>query len=103
MNTKRTPAPPRPASLTCASWAAAGPDVGVEPQYQATAEVYLSPKGGCTEAIVLVLDAAKKTVLVRAYRFTSKPILKALVEALKRGIMCSGKRRSLISAQQLQE
>jgi hypothetical protein len=28
--------------------------------------VYFSPHGGCTDAIVKQLDAAKKTVLVRA-------------------------------------
>ena len=30
-------------------------------------EVYFSPKGGCTEAVVKELDAAKTTVLVQAY------------------------------------
>ena len=36
-------------------------------------EVYFSPKGGCTEAVVKELDAAKATVLVQAYSFTSAP------------------------------
>jgi len=36
-------------------------------------EVYFSPKGGCTEAVVKELDAAKATVLVEAYSFTSAP------------------------------
>ncbi len=49
-------------------------------------EVYFSPKGGCTEAVVRELDSAKKTVLVQAYSFTSVPIAKALVEAHKRGV-----------------
>jgi phosphatidylserine/phosphatidylglycerophosphate/cardiolipin synthase-like enzyme len=49
-------------------------------------EVCFSPKGGCTEAIVKALDAAKKTVFVQAYSFTSAPIAKALVEAHKRGV-----------------
>jgi phosphatidylserine/phosphatidylglycerophosphate/cardiolipin synthase-like enzyme len=49
-------------------------------------EVYFSPKGGCTEAVVRELDAAKETVLVQAYGFTSTPIAKALVNAHKRGV-----------------
>jgi phosphatidylserine/phosphatidylglycerophosphate/cardiolipin synthase-like enzyme len=48
-------------------------------------EVYFSPKGGCTEAAVRELDAAKTSVLVQAYSFTSAPIAKALVNAHKRG------------------
>ena len=45
-----------------------------------------SPKGGCTEAVVKEIDAAKKTIIVQAYSFTSAPIAKALVEAHKRGV-----------------
>ena len=50
------------------------------------AEVYFSPHGGCTEAVVKELNAAEKTVLVQAYSFTSAPIAKALVNASKRGV-----------------
>ena len=49
-------------------------------------EVYFSPKGGCTEAVVRELAAARSTVLVQAYSFTSAPIAKALIEAHKRGV-----------------
>jgi phosphatidylserine/phosphatidylglycerophosphate/cardiolipin synthase-like enzyme len=49
-------------------------------------EVYFSPKGGCTEAVVKELNAAKANVLVQAYSFTSTPIAKALLEAHKRGV-----------------
>ena len=38
------------------------------------------------EAVVRELDAAKATVLVQAYSFTSAPIAKALVNAHKRGV-----------------
>jgi len=48
--------------------------------------VHFSPHGGCTDAIVRQLDAAKQTVLVQAYTFTSAPITKALMEAHKRGV-----------------
>ena len=51
-----------------------------------TIEVYFSPKGGCTEAVVKELGAAKSTVFVQAYSFTSAPIAKALVDAHKRGV-----------------
>lgn len=49
-------------------------------------QVYFSPDGGCTEAVVRELGKAKSTVLVQAYTFTSAPIAKALVEAKKRGV-----------------
>jgi phosphatidylserine/phosphatidylglycerophosphate/cardiolipin synthase-like enzyme len=49
-------------------------------------QVYFSPKGGCTEAIVKEIDAAKTTILVQAYSFTGVPIAKALVDAHKRGV-----------------
>jgi len=49
-------------------------------------EVFFSPKGGCTEAAVKEIAAAKATILVQAYSFTSAPIAKALVDAHKRGV-----------------
>ena len=50
-------------------------------------QVYFSPKGGCTEAVVRELGKAKTNVLVQAYSFTSAPIAKALVDAHKRGVI----------------
>jgi len=50
-------------------------------------EVYFSPKGGATEAVVRALDAAKQTVFVQAYSFTSKEIAEALLAAHKRGVV----------------
>lgn len=41
---------------------------------------------GCTQTIVTELNAAKESVLVQAYSFTSVPIAKALVDAHKRGV-----------------
>ena len=49
-------------------------------------QVYFSPRGGCTAAIVDAIQAAKTEVLVQAYSFTSTPIAKALVDAHKRGV-----------------
>jgi phosphatidylserine/phosphatidylglycerophosphate/cardiolipin synthase-like enzyme len=47
---------------------------------------YFSPNGGCTEAIVAVLNSAKTSILVQAYSFTSAPIAKALEDAHKRHV-----------------
>ena len=50
------------------------------------AQVYFSPNGGCTEAIVREIEGAKTEVLVQAYSFTSTPITNALLNAHKRGV-----------------
>ena len=52
----------------------------------AAVEVYFSPDGGCTDAIVREINSAQRTLLVQAYSFTSRPITKALVDAHKRGV-----------------
>lgn len=49
-------------------------------------DVYFSPNGGCTEAVVREIAAAKTRILVQAYSFTSKPIAEALIAAHKRGV-----------------
>ena len=51
-----------------------------------SSEVYFSPKGGCTEAIIKELNKAKSIILVQAYFFTSAPIAKALLNAHKRAV-----------------
>ncbi len=48
--------------------------------------VYFSPRGGCTDAVCAVIGVARKSVLVQAYGFTSKPIAAALIAAHKRGV-----------------
>ena len=49
-------------------------------------QVYFSPNGGCTDAIINQIDNAKSERLVQAYSFTSNAIAKALLEAHKRGV-----------------
>jgi phosphatidylserine/phosphatidylglycerophosphate/cardiolipin synthase-like enzyme len=49
-------------------------------------EVYFSPNGECTNAIIRELTNAKHNILVQAYSFTSAPIAKALLIAHKRGV-----------------
>ncbi len=48
--------------------------------------VFFSPKGGCTDACVREIQAARQVILVQAYSFTSAPIAKALTEAHSRGV-----------------
>lgn len=49
-------------------------------------QVYFSPQGGCTEAIVSAITQGKTEILIQAYSFTSAPIAKALITAHKRGV-----------------
>jgi len=51
-----------------------------------TVDVYFSPDGGVTNAIISELNDAKTEILVQAYSFTSAPIAKALLDARKRGV-----------------
>jgi len=67
------------------AFAIAGPVAGTDKQAPQT-QVYFSPNGGCTEAVVDSLNRAKKSVFVQAYSFTSAAIAKALADAHKRGI-----------------
>jgi phosphatidylserine/phosphatidylglycerophosphate/cardiolipin synthase-like enzyme len=50
------------------------------------AQVYFSPSGGATDAVIKEIGKAKSEILVQAYSFTSKEIAKALVDAHKRRI-----------------
>jgi phosphatidylserine/phosphatidylglycerophosphate/cardiolipin synthase-like enzyme len=55
---------------------------GYVPEIQA----HYSPKGGCQDAIVRELKAARREILVQAYSFTAEPLALAMVEAKKQGI-----------------
>jgi phosphatidylserine/phosphatidylglycerophosphate/cardiolipin synthase-like enzyme len=74
--------------LTVVSWIVLSPSFTLPQEKPPTCtwQVYFSPHGGCTDAIVRELNKAKNTVLVQAYTFTSAPIAKALVNAYKRGV-----------------
>ena len=52
-------------------------------------QVYFSPNGGCTEAVVEQLSKARSSACVQASSFTSAPIAKALLEAHRRGVKVS--------------
>lgn len=62
------------------------PYVASETEHSPAWEVYFSPRGGATEAVVAALGKAEKSVLVQAYSFTSAPIAKALLDAHKRAV-----------------
>ena len=62
------------------------PVCSAEVPLNTTSQVFFSPKGGCTTAIVNALNAARQEILVQAYSFTSQPIAQALVSAYKRNI-----------------
>ena len=59
------------------------------PQTKAPApvwQVYFSPSGGATDAIIEALDDARTSILVQAYSFTSERIAQALARAHARGV-----------------
>lgn len=55
-------------------------------QATGSVDVFFSPVGGATEAVVREIRSAQKEILIQAYSFTSKPIAKALIDAAKRGV-----------------
>lgn len=67
-------------------WVTGYPSPGADEIYHPTCDVYFSPNGGCTSAVVRALDGAKRDVYVQAYSFTSKPIADALVRDEQRGV-----------------
>ena len=50
-------------------------------------EVYFSPRGGATEAIVRAVDSARISLHVQAYTISSSPIVKAISVAHRRGVL----------------
>lgn len=58
----------------------------IQPKASDDIQVTFSPNGGCTEAIVREIKAAKQSIQIQAYSFTSQPIAKALIDAQKRGV-----------------
>ena len=56
------------------------------PESCPTLTTCFTPGGNCTQMIVQVLGGAKRSILTQAYRFTSAPIAKALLDAHTRGV-----------------
>jgi phosphatidylserine/phosphatidylglycerophosphate/cardiolipin synthase-like enzyme len=53
---------------------------------QTPAKVFFSPRGGAQAAVLRELSAARSSVFVQAYSFTSAPIAQALIAARQRGV-----------------
>jgi len=53
---------------------------------KASYQVCFTPQSNCTYKIVNAIKKAKHSILVEAYSFTSRPIIKALTSAKYRGI-----------------
>ena len=68
------------------SGAAAGQAMQEVPTYIVSTRVYFSPDGIDPQAIIDQINGAKRSIFVQAYSFTNKDIVKALVEANKRGV-----------------
>jgi phosphatidylserine/phosphatidylglycerophosphate/cardiolipin synthase-like enzyme len=51
-----------------------------------TIDVAFSPEGGITNMVVKEIGIAKKSIQVQAYSFTSNEIIRALIDAKKRGV-----------------
>ena len=69
--------------LSCSS---PTPPVSAGPLAAEVIQVFFSPNGGATEAVVRELGSAKQEILVQTYSFTSAPIAKTLFDAHKRGV-----------------
>jgi phosphatidylserine/phosphatidylglycerophosphate/cardiolipin synthase-like enzyme len=48
--------------------------------------VFFSPKGGCSDALIKEIKAARREVLVQAFAFGCRPLAQALVDAKMRGL-----------------
>ena len=59
---------------------------GTSLQANSTLQVYFSPDGGATHALVHLIQQARRQVQVQAYSFTSRPLLNALIAAHDRGV-----------------
>jgi hypothetical protein len=66
-------------------WSTSSASLTAPPTPRSPSRPTSPPHGGCTDVIVRELRAAKHAVRVLAYRFTSRPIAQALVDAKLRG------------------
>ena len=62
------------------------PSLGFSQENQTRWEVYFSPNGEATKAIVKQLNTAQNTIFVQAYYLSSEPIARALLNAHKRRV-----------------
>ena len=72
--------------IVCVACSYPSTTVFASPANAPTIEVYFSPNGGATGAIIRELNNAKKEILVQAYSLTSTSIGNALVNAHRRRV-----------------
>ena len=73
--------------MAAAVWAGSdSPSIPTPVASEDAIQVFFSPGGHCTDAIVNQISSAKRSILVQAYSFTSAPIAKALVDAHDRKV-----------------
>jgi phosphatidylserine/phosphatidylglycerophosphate/cardiolipin synthase-like enzyme len=53
-------------------------------------QLHFSPRGGCEQMVVALIETAKKTIRVQAYGFTSIPIANALIVKKQMGVDVQG-------------
>ncbi len=56
------------------------------PAATASMRVFFSPHGGCTHELVSLISRAHQSIDVEAYSFTSRPIIRAIINAAQRGV-----------------
>lgn len=61
-------------------------DININPMVEATVSACFVPAQTCVTQLVAAIGAAKTSIHVQAYGFTSPPILQALVQAKQRGV-----------------
>ena len=75
-----------PAAPVAPRTSTAAPAPAPAPATTPRLQVFFSPAGGCTEAIIEGLGKAKTSIDVQAYSFTSAPIAEAVAKAFARGV-----------------
>lgn len=73
-------------SAACLVVAKDGKPVAAPAAVDGGISVYFSPKGGCSDAIIEQIDAARTSIDVQAYYLTSTSIAKSLADAQGRGV-----------------
>ena len=65
-------------------------EAGAQSQFaippQASLQIGFSPREGALELVLAIIQGARKSILVAAYSFTSRPVATALVDAQRRGV-----------------
>ena len=86
METMRKRLHPAAALFLLALVSADAPQTPAPAASESGVAVYFSPNGGCAEAVIAEIDAAKTSVSIAAYTFTQPEIAKSVKAAHERGV-----------------